>query len=149
MATVTSPIMTDVTGQNMVDALTDLTNAVKPDASDIPYSNTTSGLSATNVQGAIDEIDSNLNAMFKRIRFSATYNINANAELTLSQSDFNYSVPDGYKALALYAYTTGNTNTMVRNIYAECVMSVKNLSSNVLSNITAQIDTVFVKSVFM
>ncbi len=34
-----------------------IASAVRPDASDIPYDNSQSGLSATRVQGAIDELD--------------------------------------------------------------------------------------------
>lgn len=90
-----------------------------------------------------------LDTLFKRIRFSATYSINANAELILTPTNFNFSVPSGYTTLALYAYTTGNTNVIVRNIYAECNMTIKNLSSNNLSNISAQIDVIFVKSELM
>lgn len=59
MATVTSPIITDTTGQDIVDGLTALANAVKPNASDIPYSNASSGLSSNDVQGAIDEVSGN------------------------------------------------------------------------------------------
>ena len=36
---------------------------VIPDSSDIPYDNTTSGLTATNVQTAIDEVDANIDAL--------------------------------------------------------------------------------------
>lgn len=56
MATITSPIMTDTTGQDIKDSLDALALAVKPNANNIPYSNTSSGLIATEVQSAIDEV---------------------------------------------------------------------------------------------
>lgn len=55
MSTVTSPIMTDATGQDIADALLALINAVKPDASDIPYDSNLS------VKGKIDEVVDDVN----------------------------------------------------------------------------------------
>lgn len=74
MQTVTKPIMLDETGLLIVDALSGLTDAVKPDAVNIPYDNTDSGLEAETVQGAIDEnagaiseLNSSLNNLSKLI----------------------------------------------------------------------------------
>ncbi len=136
-------LITDNTGQDIADALSALINAVKPDASDIKYD------SSTTVKGKIDEVDDNLNTLFKRVRFSATYNISANGNVVLTPSDFNFVAPSGYKELSLYAYTTGNANIVVRNIYADGNVTLKNLSSTALSNLTTQIDIIFVKSIFM
>ena len=51
---------TETTPRNIADVLADelgrIANLLKPDADDIDYDNTSSGLSATNVQDAIDEI---------------------------------------------------------------------------------------------
>lgn len=55
MQTVTKPIMLDETGQAIVAALSGLTDAVKPDAINIPYDNSDSGLISETVQEAIDE----------------------------------------------------------------------------------------------
>ena len=48
-------VLRNDTGKDIVTQLTALVGAVKPDAADIPYDNTSSGLSATNVQTAIDQ----------------------------------------------------------------------------------------------
>ena len=55
-------VMLDETGQQIVAKLDALLAAVKPDADDIDYDNTQSGLQATKVQGAVDEINTNLTA---------------------------------------------------------------------------------------
>lgn len=70
MSTVTSPIMTDDTGQDIADALSALINAIKPDASDIKYD------SSTTVKGKIDEINNNkLNkSAIKKLSFNDTTN---------------------------------------------------------------------------
>lgn len=124
-------------------------SAIETSAAHTPYSNTSSGLSANDVQGAIDEINDNLNTLFKRVRFSATYNISANSNVVLTPNDFNFVAPSGYRELSLYAYTTGNANIVVRNIYADGNVTLKNLSATALSNLTTQIDIIFVKSTFM
>ena len=63
MSEVTSPILTDATGQEIVSKLNtlltkmdNLAAAFQPNASGIAYSNTTSGLTGDDVQEAIDEI---------------------------------------------------------------------------------------------
>lgn len=61
---VTSPILTDATGQDIVNKLEEIAQNLQPptniDASDVSYDNTQSGMTATDAQGAIDEIKSNL-----------------------------------------------------------------------------------------
>ena len=63
MSEVTSPILTDATGQEIVSKLNtlltkmdNLAAAFQPNASGIVYSNTTSGLTGDDVQEAIDEM---------------------------------------------------------------------------------------------
>ena len=59
MATVTEPILTDATGQDIVDKLDELVGAVRPTASDIPLT-PPSGMTATNVQDGFSEIKQSL-----------------------------------------------------------------------------------------
>ena len=53
---------TETTPRNIADVLADelgrITNLLKPDAEDVDYNNTESGLTSTNVQDAIDELES-------------------------------------------------------------------------------------------
>lgn len=62
--TVTSPILTDATGQDIVDKLDEIAQKLQPptniEASDVSYDNTQSGMTATDVQGAVTELKSNL-----------------------------------------------------------------------------------------
>lgn len=62
MSDVTSPIITDATGQAILNKLNEIKQVLSTpsDAEDINYDNTTSGMTADNVQGAIDELKSNL-----------------------------------------------------------------------------------------
>ena len=61
---VTSPILTDATGQDIVDKLDEIAQNLQPptniEASDVSYDNTQSGMTATDVQGAVTELKSNL-----------------------------------------------------------------------------------------
>lgn len=61
---VTSPILTDATGQDIVDKLDEIAQNLQPptniEASDVSYDNTQSGMTATDVQEAVDELKSNL-----------------------------------------------------------------------------------------
>lgn len=59
MADITSPIILDSTGQDIVTALGNVVSAITgPSAADVTYDGTTSGLSADDVQEAIDELAS-------------------------------------------------------------------------------------------
>ena len=62
MSDVTSPIITDATGQAILSKLNEIKQVLSTpsDAEDINYDNTTSGMTADNVQGAVDELKSNL-----------------------------------------------------------------------------------------
>lgn len=52
----TSALMKDITGQAIVTAINNISSAISPAASNVTYNNTSSGLSATNVQAAVDEL---------------------------------------------------------------------------------------------
>ena len=56
-------VLRNDTGKDIVSELQNLVAAVKPDAEDIPYDNTTSGLTADDVQNAIDEVQGNVNSL--------------------------------------------------------------------------------------
>ena len=62
MSDVTSPIITDATGQAILSKLNEIKQVLSTpsDAEDINYDNTTSGMTADNVQSAVDELKSNL-----------------------------------------------------------------------------------------
>ena len=104
MATVTTPIATDATLQNidtklgtMLTKMDALAAAFQPNAAGIDYSNTTSGLTADDVQEAIDE------------------NAGAITEIKQSLSDLEDSLEDSYTNLSL---NSSIVNTIyIRNIF--------------------------------
>lgn len=92
MATVTSPIITDSTGQDIVDGLTALAGAVRPSAGDIPYDDNNT------VKGKIDSKENTL--LIEDYSFSATITNSNNAYGTLSVAKAGYSLVGivGYQA---------------------------------------------------
>ena len=66
MATVTKPILTDATGQDIVDKLDELVGAVRPTASDIPLT-PPSGMTSTNVQDGFNEINQSLSDLGEKL----------------------------------------------------------------------------------
>lgn len=103
MSEVTSPIMTDATGQTMntkLDAINTTLGQIKnllttpSDAEDITYDNTQSGMTATDVQGAVDELNASLvNFGNKTAVVSGTFNANTGAYSALINypSGFNFN----------------------------------------------------------
>ena len=80
MSEVTSPILTDVTGQEIVSKLNtlltkmdNLAAAFQPNASGIVYSNTTSGLTGDDVQEAIDEMAGDVSEINSALSDSRNY----------------------------------------------------------------------------
>ena len=63
MSVVTKPIVLDETGQDIVTQLQAIVAGLAPNAGQISYSNATSGLSADDVQEALDEIDGNVDTL--------------------------------------------------------------------------------------
>ena len=57
MADVTSPIITDDTGQEIKSAINALAGAISPAASNVTFNNTGTGMSASNAQAAIEELN--------------------------------------------------------------------------------------------
>ena len=112
MATVTSPIITDDTGQDIVNKLTALANAVKPDASDIPYDSNLS------VKGKIDDIGS-----YWSVDWTATSSSAINIILT-EQKTLNKGV---YIAI-------GNAPTVSVNDYIVAIRANKTINAKTVYN---------------
>ena len=60
---ITNQSITITTGQDLLDALADIANAMQPAAANISYDNTNSGLQAVNVQQAVDENADNISTL--------------------------------------------------------------------------------------
>lgn len=78
------------------------------EAKDVPYSNVSSGLSASNVQTAVDEIQTFLS---RNVRSGNVYGINANSTATVE--DLNIIPGGGFYFIALQTNTTqSNTGSV-------------------------------------
>lgn len=78
------------------------------EAKDVPYSNASSGLSASNVQTAVDAIQA---AFSTRVRWGNVVGINASSTATLE--DLNIIPGGGFYLIALQTNTTqGNTGSV-------------------------------------
>ena len=102
MQTVTKPIMLDETGQAIVAALSGLTDAVKPDAINIPYDNTDSGLISETVQGAIDENTDSISELNSRLTkyYIATADVDCTNVASNSWGYWGYTTIDLSQLLA-------------------------------------------------
>lgn len=77
----------------------------------------------------ITTLNDNINTLCIYKGYSYQYTINANASLQITASNFNISVPSGYTAVAIRAYTSGNPNVMIRAVDASGGIVMRNLAS--------------------
>ena len=150
MATVTSPIITDDTGQAINTTLQSLVGAISPAASNVTFNNTGTGLSASNVQSAIAEICSDL---FQTKTYTTSYTVGGNASGSITANDFNVVTPSGYSVIAIVDFATQSTSVDVRGVYARAtgnntMMGLRNLSSTSVTA-TAYITILYAKSLFI
>ena len=123
-------------------------------ANQINYLNTTSGLSATNVQGAIDEVNGDL--LYKRLTFVVPIDaISAGQSKSITATAAGYSVPSGYKAVSYYVQYCYGTNTRYLNIWScnldasgsSNFIEIQNIGSGATtSGATVTLVVLFVKS---
>lgn len=99
---VTSPILTDATGQDIVDKLDEIAQNLQPptniEASDVSYDNTQSGMTATDVQDAVTELKSNLTEKTKDIA-SATISSTATTKYTTAGDGWRICMRNGIVSL--------------------------------------------------
>ena len=137
-------VIKDTTGQDIVNKLTALANAVKPDASDIPYD------SNTTVKGKIDEICTDL---IQTKTYTVSYTAGGNASVALTANDFNVTTPSGYTPIGISDFASQSVDVAVRGIYGRAsgtntIMSLRNMSSNSVTA-TAYITILYIKSIFL
>ena len=117
MSEVTSPILTDATGQEIVSKLNtlltkmdNLAAAFQPNASGIVYSNTTSGLTGDDVQEAIDEMAADVSEINQSLCDFKTFTeigVLSSGHTTLTINKNTYK--------ALFLYETSGSNTLYTN----------------------------------
>ena len=150
MAVVTEPIILDETGQDIVTQLQAIVAGLAPNAGQISYSNATSGLSADDVQEAIDEVESNVvtvsNSLTNYIKVveknigNITMSANASGYLSVSVNN-----ETGYTPIGIVGYTANGTASSaiqefrVSNGKAYIYLMNLTSASKTVSNITLSI----------
>lgn len=123
------------------------------DASDITYDNTASGMSATDVQAAIDEINSIAAPLFYAKTYTYTAeSIDAGAALNISRENFGIVDINGYTAFAVSRIGVSDSRLAINtfnSLGVSIVLSVKNTTTAAITNTTFTIRLIFVKSNFL
>lgn len=125
------------------------------DASDIPYDNTASGLTATEVQSAIDEVIGNLSGLFLTNTYTAVKSVNANGVAALTGADMGYnSIPTGYTPID-FTFSCTNSNDLFFNMNLLTATGsrqfgvIRNVSSNNQNDKNCTVKITFIKSAFL
>lgn len=157
MSEVTSPILLDSTGQTTntkLDAINTTLGQIKnvittpSDAEDISYDNTSSGMTATNVQDAIDETNASLVNLIIVKTFTKSYSVGAKSGYNwnpTSDSDWN---EDGYTPVGIMSQSTGNANVYYVNakpLNQSDAMYIYNTSSSSQSG-NARFDVLYIRN---
>lgn len=121
-------------------------------ARSVTFDNADTGLESTNVQEAIEEIkrgidsdientNSNLSNLFKKVTTSKEYTVTANGATVISIS---HTIPSGYKILGVVGFYTGHVSNYPLYVTYNR-MDIQNTSdSNITA--TAKIEVLCVKS---
>lgn len=146
----TSGLAKDTTLQAVVSALQNLQINVTQTASNVSYNNLASGLTATNVQGAIDEV---CNDLIQTKTYTASYTVGGNASGTITANDFNATIPSGYTPIGISDFATQSTSVVVRGIYGRAtgnntMMAIRNETTTSVTA-TAYVTIMYIKSLFI
>lgn len=115
---VTDPMLLDSTGQDIVTKLQNIADAIlPPTAAGVGYDNTESGLMATDLQGAVDE----LLGMIPSLGLIAP--VEATAEAGDSYAADDYLILDGVLYIVTVPITAGDTIEAGVNVTATTVMA--------------------------
>lgn len=116
------------------------------DAEDIPYDNTTSGMTATNVQGALDELTNGFTDLFEivNVNFNGS-TITANSAFAVSKT---ISVPSGYRAVGVINYDVARLNgiSVTRLAASGTTFTVGGYNSSATTTLNGNADILCVKN---
>lgn len=123
------------------------------DAGDIPFDNTASGMTATDVQSAIDEINSTAAPLFYWGTYTYTAaSVGAGENITISKTNFSIADIAGYRPVAIgkVGVSKAGFNITSFNVSGvSSVLSIRNGTSAAIANTTFSIDIIFVKTNFV
>lgn len=140
----------DTTAKTIVGAINEVNGK---DASDIPFDNTASGMTATDVQGAIDEINSTAAPLFYRGIYTYTVaSVAAGVNIQISKANFSMTDIPGYTPFAIGragVSKVGFDITSFNVTGVSTVLSIRNDTSATIENTTVTITIIYVKSDFL
>ena len=120
-------------------------------AADVIFDNTNTGLSATNVQGAIDEVCSNLSdyIIYRTSNLTASFNGEETKVLT-----FNIPSVSGYKPILAFASYCDNTRVLPYSISAGLsssdttyTLGFRNTSTNAVSDVAVRSRVIYIRNI--
>ena len=146
-------VNTGTVDANTTYFITDANNTTASYAAGVTYDNTDSGLTATNVQDAIDEINSITDPLF----FTKTYtytaeSIAAGAALNISSKNFGIVDINGYTAFAVSRIGVSDSRlaiTTFNSLGVSIVLGVRNVTTAAITNTTFAVRFIYVKSNFL
>ena len=79
-----------------------------------------------------------LTNLFKKVQYSYTYDIGANASLSVSATQLGASAPQGYSAIAMSRISTGKLDVLARNFNPSAsgstgMVNLRNISANAIT----------------
>lgn len=112
-------------------------------AESITYDNTDSGMTATNVQGAVDEQASAISDLntglasfqIRKVNFSYSIAANSNTHGNL-YTTINNDMPSGYRFLAFAGFNTASVNVFMSNmryVNSDYSIELRNVSSTIVT----------------
>ena len=89
--------------------------------------------------------------LFKVVAYTYAYSLAANENINITANQFEMSTPSGYTPIAVRNFYSGSNNAAVRAVYGSAtggstVMSVRNFTTNAISNVTAGLTVLYVRS---
>lgn len=101
---ITSPIITDDTGQDIKTAINALANAISPAAVNVTFDNTGTDLTSSNAESAIKEVNSKKSRITFTTEQPAGSSTNTNGWLQLTASGAGNVVPVGISGTTTYSF---------------------------------------------
>ena len=114
------------------------------------FNNTGTTLSSTNTESAIKEVNNSLTQLLITRNYTKAYTLTANANLNITDSDFNISALSGYEMLSIAEFNSGNSYVYARRATIptsqnNTVISLHNTDTSSQSG-TASITFIFIKT---
>ena len=134
MATIDNRLPTEGTQIDIEDALRSIATAVggitHPDAEDIVYDNTSSGLTATNVQDAIDEVKGDIPTALSELSDDSTHRLVTDSE----KAEWNATTPTDTTDDEPYVLRQGKGNQVDFSLEGASVAWNQLLMTNWIAN---------------